>query len=164
MLGARVRRCKGVCRGHKGHANTPHYTKGHVFCAYCSWAYSGLPLASTHCPCCGKPLRHVPRNSGYKARHRELLDGRKLVGMDDRSHRRLLTNRAAIANTRDRLARAVDAAVLAVVDEAREGRITRDQAVSELEWVRGAVGLPLDGILRRAAARLPTMGTGAMAW
>jgi len=52
----------------------------------------------------------------------------------------------------------------AAVDMARDGKITRDDAVAELEWASHHGHLGHDRMLVRAAARLPVGGTGAMQW
>ena len=62
--------------------------------------------------------------------------------------------------------RSVNDMVAAHVDRVEEavarGDITRSDAIEELEWLRDVAVPNVEGLARRAGARLPVEGTGVM--
>ena len=83
--------------------------------------------------------------------------------MDARTHRDIVAGRNAIVDSRHRYHNGVDRFVERIVEMANAGDMTRAEAVSYLNNLAGWDGRVGD-IVRRAAARLPPDGTGAMPW
>lgn len=49
-----------------------------------------------------------------------------------------------------------------VVEAARDGRMTRSEAIEELEWIHGLLNLRATYMLKAAGNLLPVEGTGVM--